>query len=393
MSKLFQKLTSALICTALVASLMAGCSSKKEEENPANATGSAEPAKTEQPSGPVTYPIKTDVTLTYWVGLNTNVSTTSATLNETEFAKQLEKQTGIKVKYIHPTLGQNKEQFNLMLASKDLPDIIEYEWLSFVGGPELAIKDGYIIKLNDVIEKNAPNLKKHLDENAEIAKKAKTDNANYFMFPFIRGDSKLLVFHGPMLRNDWLKELNLQVPTTIDEWTNVLSAFKEKKGATAPLSFQKEANPKIGTLVWGTFVGAYGMPRDYFMDNGKIKYGPIEPGFKDFLALFSKWYADGLLDKNFATVDAKILDANITSGKSGAAVGYNGGGLGKWMQAMKSKEPNFELIAAPYPTLKKGETPGFGQLDNKVQGIGGAITTKCKNVEIAARLLDYGYSE
>ena len=44
------------------------------------------------------------------------------------------------------------------------------------------------------------------------------------------------MFSGPILRKDWLDELGLEVPETIDEWENVLAQFKEKKGATAPLT-------------------------------------------------------------------------------------------------------------------------------------------------------------
>ena len=42
---------------------------------------------------------------------------------------------------------------------------------------------------------------------------------------------------GPIIRADWLEELGLEVPQTIDDWTNVLTAFKEQKGAQAPLTF------------------------------------------------------------------------------------------------------------------------------------------------------------
>lgn len=60
---------------------------------------------------------------------------------------------------------------------------------------------------------------------------------------------------------------------------------------------------------------------------------------------------------------------------------------------MKSAVPGAELVAVPYVAQNKGETPFTGQMSGEVNGSGAAITTSCKNVEIAARLLDYGYSE
>ena len=43
-----------------------------------------------------------------------------------------------------------------------------------------------------------------------------------------------LVVQGGIIRKDWLDELGLAVPETLDEWHTVLTAFKEKKGAEAP---------------------------------------------------------------------------------------------------------------------------------------------------------------
>lgn len=44
--------------------------------------------------------------LRYYVDLNPNVSSHSSDLNETEFAKNLMKKTGVKVKFEHPTTAQ-----------------------------------------------------------------------------------------------------------------------------------------------------------------------------------------------------------------------------------------------------------------------------------------------
>ena len=44
-----------------------------------------------------------------------------------------------------------------------------------------------------------------------------------------------------MIRKDWLDDLGLEVPETIDEWYTALKAFKEEKGATAPLTLNTYA--------------------------------------------------------------------------------------------------------------------------------------------------------
>jgi putative aldouronate transport system substrate-binding protein len=221
----------------------------------------------------------------------------------------------------------------------------------------------------------------------------KTDEGSYYSFPFIRGDDSLLIFQGPVIRKDWLDELGLPVPETIDDWTTTLKAFKEKKGAKAPISFV--GKPRVfNELGNGAFVGAFGVTRDFYLENGAVKFGPAEKGYKEFLSLFRQWYADGLLDKDVATVDSKVLDANITSGATGATWGNAGGGIGKWQPLLKEKDAKASVVGTPYPVLKKGETPKFGQRDYAFS-TGGmvAISTKSKNAELAVKMLDYGYSQ
>ncbi|NOU97799.1 extracellular solute-binding protein [Paenibacillus sp. LMG 31456] len=367
-------------------SLLAACS----KEN----TGAKEAPKS---SGAVVteagkYPISTQETLTSWEQMDTNLTTFFTNLSESPFGKQLEKETGVKVKYTHPADGQSKEQFNLLIASNNLPDVIEYNWnTSYPGGPEKAIADKVILPLNDLIDKNAPNLKKLLQQDKELDKMLKTDSGKYYVFPMIRPDNGL-VFRGPMIRKDWLDELKLGVPTTIDEWYIVLKAFKEQKGASAPLTAQYSNELNIQDA----FIGAYKTANRYYIDDqGKVKFGPIDPQFKDALVLLRKWYAEGLIDKDFAlNTDSKALDNKMMSDSSGATVGLLSGGMGRWMETGKKKNPQFQLVGAPYPTLKKGERAFIGQRDFKYNPAASkAVTGAVKNPELAVKWLDYAFSE
>lgn len=380
---------SALMATVMLGGLVAGCSSKADQA----ADPKAPAVSTAEQGEATTYPMKTDKTLTYWGELPTNLVGVKSSHAEIPFYQDWMKNTGVNVKFTAPPTNQAKETLNVLLASGDLPDMICYNFLDFPGGPEKAIKDGYILKLNDLIDKHAPNFKKYMKEHPEIDKMIKTDSGSYYSFPFIRGDKALVVFQGPMIRKDWLDELGLPVPTTIEEWTTALKAFKEKKGAAAPISLS--AKPRVfNELNNGGFVGAFGVTRDFYLDNGVIKFGPAEKGYKDFLALFRKWYEDGLLDKNIAVIDSKALDANIASGATGATVGNAGGGMGKWQPLIEAKDPKASLVAAPYPVLNKGDTPKFGQMDYAFSPAGMvAISAKTKNPELVVKMLDYGYSE
>ncbi|TDG00949.1 extracellular solute-binding protein [Paenibacillus piri] len=381
--------------TTVMSTMVMACSTSTPppaSDNKTNQSQTPPPAST---GTATTYPMKTDKTLTYWAELTGNLVGVKATHQDVPFFAEWQKKTGVPLKFIAPPTNQAKETLNVMLASGDLPDMIEFNFFKdFPGGPEKAIKDGYILKLNDMIDKFAPNLKKYLKEHPEIDKMVKTDNGSYYAFPFIRGDDSLMVYQGPIVRQDWLDELGLPLPQTIDDWTAMLKAFKEKKGASAP--FTASSKPRVfNEFNSGHFMGAYGVTRDFYLDNGTIKFGPAEKGYKDWLALFRGWYEQGLIDKNIATVDAKAFDANMSSGASGATVANTGGGIGKWQPLIEAKDPKGKLVAAPQPVLKKGDTPQFGQRDLPFSINGGmvAITAKTKNIELAVKMLDYGYSE
>lgn len=326
------------------------------------------------------YPMETDETLTYWVALSPNAVSVVTDMGDSPFGEQLMRETGVKIDFIHPAAGQGEQSFGLMIASNELTDIIEYGWLTVAGGPSKAISDETIIPLNDYIDE-APNLMNFLNSNPDYERSARTDDGEYYMFPFVRDDYSLLISAGPIIRKDWLDDLGLKVPKTIDDWTKMLTAFKEQKGATAPLSF----NTNVAMNFFGALSG-------FYQDNGVVKYGPAEPEYKVAIEGYNDWFKKGLLDPNYMSNDAKALDSNILSGKSGAAYGSGGSGLGKWLSAA---DPNssYDLIGAQYPEVTPGKPNRAVGTATPFQASGAAISTSCKNIPLAMRLLDYGYSE
>ncbi|MDR0450126.1 MAG: extracellular solute-binding protein [Treponema sp.] len=362
--------------------LAAGCGGKS----------GGSPAGSSDTGGPITYPVKTNVTISWWQDLNNNVSPNFTNLGDSPFGKGLQERTGIKIKFQHPPSGGANEQFNLLVADGNLPDIIERNWLNeYPGGPEKAINDGVIIKLNDVIEKYAPNLNAYLKSHPEIDKMVKTDNGSYYCFPFIRGDPGLLVSRGLIIRQDWLDELGLPVPETIEEWHTVLTAFKNKKGSRAPFTFEYTTSGLNDVL---GFALAYDAPRIFFVgEDGKIRFGAVENSRRDYLAAMAQWYKEGLIDPDLASLQLQQVSAKMTGGQSGAAMGWLGSRLGVWVNAAIATNPDYKLTAAPFPVLRKGDKPRMSstELPYALNG-SAAISGSCKNVEIAARLLDWAYS-
>lgn len=376
-----------VICLGLSLACVISVSSCGTKKQATNSTG-----ELPEPKYGNTYPIKTEETLTMWG--NYSIDSQYEKFIDQPLWKELRNRTGITVEYQIPS-GTPLEQFNLLIASGEYPDIIAYDWFTCYGNPAKAIEDKLIIPLNDVFEKYAPNVTKWLEINGDRTKSYKDDNGRYYGFmglsdPRVENAESMSLFQGPILRSDLLEKFGLERPETIDEWYNMLTTFKNN-GIKSPLVLEGKAlsitNSAYSTFVFGAFNTAY----DYYIgDDGKMKYGPVEPEFKEALKIYNQWYKEGLLDQEFASTDGSLLERKMTDGSAGATIGYVSR-LSKW--DVESAE-EFEFAGGQYPTKNKGEIPEFGQLGtNNGNGTYAAITTQCDNIELAAKYLDYAYTD
>lgn len=332
-------------------------------------------------------------TLTWYTTLNGNVSDNFANLGDTPWAKYVEEQTGITIEFQHPTQGSEAEEFAVMLASGEYPDIIEYTWTTYSGGAGAAINDGVIISLDDYMA-DATNLSKVIQEHPEIGKMIKSSGGNYYCFPCLRGlesPNKTEFSSGFLYRADALKELGFdQVPETIDEWEEVLRAAKAA-GYSKPFTTRKEWVKDVWSAAydnWGSF----------YVDDGVVKNGLIEDSRKDFIQKMADWYAEGLLDNDWMQADKKSTQTDFVSGNCILGYAPFGQGLGNYTKAMMEADPNFKedyIQAAAPVTSTKGKNAKFSKMNNiyDQSGASAAISSQCKNVKAAVWLLDWLYSE
>ena len=336
-------------------------------------------------NGDAIYPVKCDDKLTYWMGQSIVWTHKYENFGDTPLGKKIAENTGVNVEYVHPTAGQDTEQFQLLLASDELPDLIQYGWNNYPGGPDVAINEGYILKLNEVFEKYAPALSKLLKENETYEKQVKSDSGSYYAFPFMMEEGILQLGYGPVVRADWMKKYNLSTPTTIDEWEKVLQTFKDN-GVEAPYT------GPLSNLQY-TFMPGFNLYPGYYQNDGKVVYGQAEPAYKDFLTKMNDWYKKGLIDKDMAVIDSKAIDNKVLNGRTGAIQAWNGSGVGQYLKAAGGKD-GFDLMGVQYPSTKSGEKADYSYVSNPVRmDCGTAINTKCPNIELAARFLDYGFTE
>lgn len=337
------------------------------------------------PAAPFSYPMKSGVTLT--------LNYPGAAMEQTpEWAKEkafwtvVQKKTGVTLKVVKGDPGK-AEEFNLMLASGDLPDLVVGNWLAYPGGPEQAIRQGILMKLNDAFNKYSPNLTKILKENPQYAKDIKSDEGSYYAYPLLR-NKDTVTYQGLTIRGDKLQKYNLKEPTTFNEYYNVLKTFKSDPECVTPFTFEYR-------WLFGDQSGLQngaGVKSGFWVENGKVINGESQPAYKDFLATMNKWYTEGLIDPDMPSIDKATALAKFSSGKA-------------WTTIMQSAQadtvldanvnnPNFKVTGLRSPVKNAGERPKFGQAQNIYPGqyaIG--ISAKSKNVEAAARFLDYMFSE
>ncbi len=400
-----KKILSLILAVAMIAGLCVGCAQSATNSTSSAGTKAAGTTGAATTAAAAAYPIVTSpLTLTWYKPLDSNQAGAGIKdLNETLYMQELEKKTGIHIQFQHPAIGQESTQFNLMISSGTLPDLISNGWTGYNGGPEKAISDGIIIDHEKLIEQYAVNFNKFVATHPGAERFYKTDSGKAYCMPTfitLTADGKVHAapdgrdFYyeavvGLVLRQDWLTELGLTAPTTIDEWYTVLSAFKTKKQASAPFTCLL-SNWKASAA----FITAYDIAYGFYEDGSKkAHFGPYEAAYKDFLTIFAKWYKEGLLDADFSTNDQKAVDAKVLDNKSGAWVGFSAGGIGSYIQTAKKTNAAFDLVGVTVPTLQKGATASMGNKSMPYNSTLPTITTANKHQEETIKYLDYTYSE
>lgn len=376
--KVIQILSLGLVSTLL----LGGCSGKSQSSISGESTQQSQltqESSQEQPEEPMKLKI--------YKSLHTNLQQYAAGNEDLPMFKEIENRTNTKLTFMTPPVGQEKEQFNLIVASGDYPDIFIDMWQNYTGGGAKALKDKVVIPLNDLIEQNAPNIMAAMEGYPDSFRYVTNENGNIYGIPMVFTDNKQLVTWGVNLRKDWLDDLGLEVPSTVEEYYEVLNKFRDEKGAVSPFTITLDHLKQSHFLT-----GAYGVSNGFYQDHGQIKYGPIQPGYKEYLKTLNKWYKEGLLDKDFATIDTNTRGAKMLNGQSGMSWAPSKGGVASWNQGLQEKEPGAQVIGAPYASLNKGETVGFGQV-NPPGSLSCSISSACKDPAGAIRFLDFMFSE
>lgn len=331
------------------------------------------------------------ITIDVWRSFS---STVMSGLDESAALQEMEKRTNIKVNWIYPPVGNEADNFMLRVSSDDLPHIFSCP-PEYPGGVAKAVADEIYTDLTPYYDQGLmPNLKYLRENNESYARDLVDDEGRILFFPMMDVVPSS-PWSGTWIRQDWLDELGLEVPTTIDEWDTTLQAFKKAKGGFV---FASGLPKYYGVKTNYMFAGSYEAGFQTFINkDGTVVYGSIEPGYKDFLTLYNKWYTEGILDPDFATRTDADYNANVANGVVGA-FGLAYGEIGQQKLTGQTLDPDWDVVPVPQPTAKEGQTIHLHQ-NNAIVRAGTDreyITTRAVDegiAELLAKYKDYWYSQ
>ena len=330
-----------LLSAVLVIGLFTGCRGGGEKQATGDTgknVGTKKPQETNKGEDGKKESSSEPVEISYWAA--TSPENADVDPENVKVYQIVEKKTNVDIKWNHIPKDKEKEQFELMISTEKLPDVIFSDWAEY--GPDKAMENS-IVPIDDIISKHAPNLKKILDKNPDVARDMKTDSGHYFAFPYLKGvEMEDRVTNGLQMRKDWLEDSGLKAPETIDDWYNTLKAFKEQQGATIPFGIDMDRLGFI-TSAWGFIITNINDKVNFSVKDKKIVYPPLQPEYKQALETLKKWSDEGLL-----VLGPKELSKEIVAGTCGAWQASPA----SYVEEGKATNPNFDVVAVSNPVIK-----------------------------------------
>lgn len=377
------------LATAMAVSLLlSGCAKKDGNETKEAAelstsvqTGAQSGAEGE--TGEVTYPVDSQgEKLTYWLPIQPPAAKYITSYNDQEVFQEISKKTGIEVEFIHPAVGQEKEQLALLVASGDLPDIIQIRGL-YDGGATAGVDDKVFLDLTDLMPKYAPDYYKQIISSAMSYRMATNNDNKLYQFDIIKQTAP--AFERINFTDAIIKKYNItEMPVTIADYEAIFEKFKlDNLPGFAPIE-----TGQVEQFMW-----PFGIAPGFFLgEDGSVKWGPATTEYKEYLTLMNKWYEAGYLYKDFISnmtpTERRALFSNLQVGMI-----IDSTDLAKSMAG----SAGYTTMPANYPRMTEDQPIHFENVSWDALPDGGSmatvITASCKNPELAMNYLNYYYTQ
>ena len=313
--------------------------------------------------------------------------------SDNECVKYLAEITGVSLDFYVVPAETESEQFLIMSAAGNLPDLVMNGSELYSGGGAKAIQDDVVVDLMDY-QDVMPHYFSFVNGSSEwnaiftVNDGESVDGVYQINYP----DAK--AGYGLMIRSDWLDELGLDMPKTYDEYYNVLTAFKNDKDCTAPLLLDPNADNQQWAYGYGcdaSISDHVDLIQQFGTIDGEVVYWPTSDNYRSMLEMLASWYQEGLIDADFYTkTSSNIADEELISG----------GGTGVWYTSMTNLPAYYEMfedessLAPSYlPTQNGSYENAYHSSVTLRDHTCLNITTNCPDPELAAKFLDFFYSD
>lgn len=194
-----------------------------------------------------------------------------------------------------------------------------------------------------------------------------------------------------MVRGDWLDSLKLDVPTTLDEFTQTLRTFREKD-PNGTGTADEILNLKVQTFQNG-LAQCFGLGADVVSidPNNRAVVSPwYQDGAKAYFAYVQSLVSEGIIDPALIG-SSEVANQRTAENKVGAFFSY---GMDGWTQKKIADVENahFQPLM-PLTGAAEGITPYAVVEPGELCWNRYVITKGCKDVEGAVKLLDLFYSQ
>lgn len=338
------------------------------------------------------YPICDEpITLTMMCGASGNMD-----LENRIMVEEIEKRFGIRLEITgYPTKEEFVTQLNLAMAVGDLPDLIAPS--GHIGKNEMLkiANEGYALKLNEYADL-MPNMQAVMEAYPEYEKYLTSEDGNIYGISFLEENVFGRVNRVYMNKN-WLENVNMEVPKTVDELYRVLCAFRDQdangngnSGDEIPFDYVADSSYYDSQMLLAAF-GLTTTNADYILsadESGKVVFGNTSENYKAYLKYMKKLYNEGLINPECYISSTDMRKENIAkdlTGFFGASAPFAFAG------ADVSYDANFVWIGGL--TSEYNEERTVPLKNTMGSGIVMFANAETEYPEAVARFLDYWFSE
>lgn len=389
-----KKLLVIVLALSLTLGCFTGCGSETVETNAPTDAVETKGGDTEETTSSASEEVDSNFNETGYpivdekVTLELYAVTSIADPNAAEYYQRLEELTNVHIEWITVPEDSAQERINLMFTGTDLPDAISKasKGISNIQG---YASEGLIMPLNDLIDKYMPNFK---ERGADIMSSITYPDGNIYCFPYVTDYFWMSSNQAVYINQQWLDNLGLEMPTTTEEFENVLRAFKEQDANgngdpndEIPYSAQKGTWQHLFNMI----SGAFGYPLgDYQVHDGVVIDPRTDEGLKDAIKYLRGLYVDGLIDQEIFTQskDAQIAKTKLETPIVGVTAIWRAG-----TSFLETTEGQYTYLAPL--TGPDGESAILGASAPKKIGDMVVVTADCEYPEVLARWIDTLYSE